>query len=55
MTRDDLIDLVDQDRIAEAEPLDAFGDLSDLLIGVGACVVGIELGKRGGGVLDPKV
>jgi hypothetical protein len=34
MAGDDLVRIADQDRIGEAEPPDAVGDLSDLFLGM---------------------
>jgi hypothetical protein len=40
--------LVDQDRIGEAKPLDAVGNLPDLSFRVGACIAlrGTKIGDR---------
>jgi hypothetical protein len=40
--------LVDQDGIGEAEPLDAGGDLADLLAGMGARVPACRFQGAGG-------
>src|SRR5436190_16903851 len=39
---DDLALIIDQHRIAEAKALDAFGNLADLLLGVGTRIVRIR-------------
>jgi len=38
VARDDLPVVVDKHRVAEAKPLDALGDLADLLFGVCSCI-----------------
>jgi hypothetical protein len=47
MARDDFVVVADQHRVGETKPLDAVGDLSDLLSGMGACVasIGFETGN----------
>ena len=40
---DDLVVIADQHRIREAEPVNAVGDLPDLLLGVGAGIAQIRL------------
>jgi hypothetical protein len=54
VARDDAISLVDQDRIDEAELLDAVGDLLDLLLGMGTGIARIRLEIRDGDMLDLK-
>ena len=41
MAGDDLAVVADQHRIGEAEPLDAVGDLPNLLLGMGAGIAGV--------------
>jgi hypothetical protein len=42
MPSDDLAVIADQHRIGEAEPLDAVGDLPDLLFGVSPGIAGVR-------------
>jgi hypothetical protein len=39
---DDLVIIADQHRVGEAEPLDAVGDLLDLLLGMGAGIAAVD-------------
>ncbi|WP_456780935.1 hypothetical protein [Bradyrhizobium sp. USDA 3315] len=43
MPCDDAIVVIDQDRVGESEPLDRLGDLGDLLLGMGAGVIGARV------------
>src|SRR2546421_5172810 len=52
MPRNDLIHVIDQDRIAEAKPFDATRDLTDLLLAVRPGVVWIGPQLAGKRVLD---
>lgn len=48
MSGDDAVSVVDQDRVGEAEALDASGDLLDLLsrMGSGVATIGAQVGGR---------
>jgi hypothetical protein len=52
---DDLVFIADQDRVGEAEALDAPGDLRDLLLRVGAGVARIGAQARNRHLLDSDV
>jgi hypothetical protein len=50
MTGEDLILIIDQDRIVKSKPFDAAGDLLDLLGRIGTSVTGIGAKRVGGPV-----
>jgi hypothetical protein len=56
----DFVVIADQNRVVEAEPLDAVGDLADLLAGMGARVtaVGVRIPTKApgyNGIMPPGI